>query len=70
MIDEKLCLQLIITFIVGVHTLNKILWETYKTYVKQRTRNGLLKLNWTFTHNSKNNHEKIEDEELNKFPTI
>jgi hypothetical protein len=53
MIDEKLCLQIFVTFVVGVYVLNKMLWETYKTYEKQRTRDGLLELNWTFGLSSK-----------------
>jgi hypothetical protein len=52
MIDEKLFLQVFVSIVVGGYTLNKIIWETYKTFVKQRTRKGLLKLNWTLRPSS------------------
>lgn len=47
MFDGKFWLQIIVAHTVAGYTLNKMLWETYKTYTKQKARKGLLKLNWT-----------------------
>jgi hypothetical protein len=44
--EYQLILQILVAHILAIYTLNKILWETYKTHVKQKTRNNIIKLNW------------------------
>lgn len=66
-------LQIITSILVGGTILYKILWEAYRTFVKQRMRKGLLKLNWTFRPRSKRlrpksfDKYKIEDNEFSYY---
>jgi hypothetical protein len=45
-IDDKLILQTSVTITVISFTMRKMLWETYMTHIKKKTRKGLLKLSW------------------------
>ncbi|OEU41003.1 hypothetical protein BGV40_17555 [Methanosarcina sp. Ant1] len=46
LLDDKLILQTSVTITVISFTMRKMLWETYMTYIKKKTRKGLLKLSW------------------------
>ncbi len=51
--DLIINLQILTAILVGGTILYKFLWDVYRTFIKQRMRKGLLKLNWTINLRSK-----------------